>query len=185
MVRPAAGGRAGQEDSRHRRFAPTGVGPVTPSARADPRPGRRSRRPPDRPATLGRQSGKTREIASADDYRRMAMALLFGAAFDAASAWRSAPENARPSPLIYPAVDCLPAIAASRRWPSAGRPHPKSPPVPTRSTDRQKGPAVPASPGRCSPPRRLVTCPGRLPDGLRRNSTERSADHVKRRNNYF
>lgn len=184
VVRSAAGGRAGQEDSRHRRFAPTGVGPVTPSAGADhpagpplATPAARTRHP--RPAI--RQNA--RAIASADDYRRMAMALLFGAAFGAASAWRSAPENARPSPLIHPADGRWPVIAGSRRRPS-GPTAPKSPPYQREAPIVSSGPGRPASRGLCSPPHSLVTCPGRLPGGRRRNSTERSFDYLKRRNNY-
>ena len=178
VVRPAAGGRAGHEDSRRRRCAPTGVGPGHPAGWSGPPPGP----PPQTPAGRTRHfrpaiRQNARAIASADDYRRSAMALVFGSV----SAWRSAPENASPSPLIYPADGRRPAIAAARRRPLAGgphrslRPHQREAPI-ARSL---------AAPGLCSPPHRLVTCPGRLPASRRRNSTERSADHLKRRNNYF
>jgi hypothetical protein len=73
---------------------PPGVGPLAPPAGADRPPGRPARRPPGGPATFGGQYGKNaRAIASVDDYRRLAMVLVFGSA----SACRPAPENASPA----------------------------------------------------------------------------------------
>ena len=166
VVPPAAGGRADNENSRYRRFPPTGG-----------RPGTQPAGPAEATARPARQGGRSR-VAIRQNAR-----IIPSAGKCRLLQW----------PTIYPrcrpfADGTLKCATAAINMPSgrplsrnfrtvAGRHHgiiaakrlvPRSPEGP--------GP-FPRLPGLSWPPHRLVTCPGRLPPRRHRNSTEISVVH--------
>jgi hypothetical protein len=184
-VRPAAGGRTGHEDSRHRRSSPTRAGPARPRRPDRPKARGAGRPPPQtaKPGTHGRRPvtpaghpAKRAIIASADDSRAAVMARYlppcrpYGRVVNCATRL-----------LISPA----PPGRKRRNFRAAGQPLAAGP-RPRGSSQRVVGRAgaVPPPPGLSAPPRRLVTCPSRLPAHRRRNSTEISAVHRESRKNY-